>query len=189
LGAVVLSPYITPGTKPKNSYNHYSLLRTIEDLFHFTGGDDGAGHLGEAATWSKTGTGGNGSLYTISSFGDDVFTNPDYTPPPLALALGSSLSPPPPRLTTAARANEGDSQPAGGGYSTPAATAAAAASQSPAASPSAGGGAPLASKWTPHFLSTTPSGTGLGLYALVLLPLLALGVGAGLVSRRRSGGT
>jgi len=34
IGAVLVSPYISPGTKNKTTdYNHYSLLRTIEDIF------------------------------------------------------------------------------------------------------------------------------------------------------------
>jgi len=32
-GAVVVSPYVTPGTWNDTGYNHYSLLRTIEDTF------------------------------------------------------------------------------------------------------------------------------------------------------------
>jgi hypothetical protein len=45
VGAVLLSPFITPGTvAPKTaSYNHYSSLASIEDLF-------GLPHLGEAQT-------------------------------------------------------------------------------------------------------------------------------------------
>ena len=42
IGAVVLSPYIRPGTVSSVPYNHYSLLRTIEDIFDL-------GHLGYAA--------------------------------------------------------------------------------------------------------------------------------------------
>ena len=33
IGAVLLSPYIKPGTVNDTPYNHYSLLRSIEDLF------------------------------------------------------------------------------------------------------------------------------------------------------------
>ena len=32
-GAVALSPFITPGTWNDTGYNHYSLLRTIENTF------------------------------------------------------------------------------------------------------------------------------------------------------------
>jgi hypothetical protein len=41
IGAVVISPFIKPGTVDKTPYNHYSLLRGIEDLF-------GLQHLGYA---------------------------------------------------------------------------------------------------------------------------------------------
>ena len=41
-GAVLVSPYIAPGTTSAQDYNHYSLLRSIEDLF-------GLPHLGYAA--------------------------------------------------------------------------------------------------------------------------------------------
>jgi hypothetical protein len=40
-GAVLLSPFIRPGTLSRTPYNHYSLLRTVEDLF-------GLEHLGYA---------------------------------------------------------------------------------------------------------------------------------------------
>ena len=55
IGAVVLSPFIKPGTVSPVSYNHYSLLRTVEDIF-------GLGHLGYAAEPE------------LQSFGPDVFT-------------------------------------------------------------------------------------------------------------------
>lgn len=42
IGAVMLSPYIKPGTVSTSAYNHYSLLRSTEDIF-------GLGHLGYAA--------------------------------------------------------------------------------------------------------------------------------------------
>jgi len=42
IGAVLLSPLIRPGTVSTVPYNHYSLLRTIEDIF-------GLPHLGDAA--------------------------------------------------------------------------------------------------------------------------------------------
>ena len=42
IGAVLLSPLIKPGTVSTVRYNHYSLLRTIEDSF-------GLPHLGDAA--------------------------------------------------------------------------------------------------------------------------------------------
>jgi hypothetical protein len=41
-GTVLISPYVAPGSVNTNEYNHYSLLRSIEDLF-------GLSHLGYAA--------------------------------------------------------------------------------------------------------------------------------------------
>jgi phosphatidylinositol-3-phosphatase len=55
IGAVLLSPFIKPGTTSTASYNHYSLLRTLEDIF-------GLKHLGYAAADS------------LQPFGHDVFT-------------------------------------------------------------------------------------------------------------------
>jgi hypothetical protein len=52
VGAVVLNrKYIAPGSvDTTGSYNHYSALRSYEDLLGLTsGGDDGLGHLGFAA--------------------------------------------------------------------------------------------------------------------------------------------
>lgn len=52
VGAVVLNrKYIAPGSADTTgSYNHYSALRSYEDLLGLTsGGDDGYGHLGYAA--------------------------------------------------------------------------------------------------------------------------------------------
>ena len=48
VGAVLISPFITPGTVvSKTSYNHFSSLASIEDLF-------GLPHLGEAKTVTTT---------------------------------------------------------------------------------------------------------------------------------------
>lgn len=55
IGAVLLSPYIRPGTVSTKSYNHYSLLRSVEDLF-------GLDHLGYAAQKG------------LEPFGPDVYT-------------------------------------------------------------------------------------------------------------------
>jgi phosphatidylinositol-3-phosphatase len=55
-GAILLSPFIKPGTVSTVSYNHYSMLRTIEDVFSLD-------HLGNA---QATG---------LTPFGTDVFTN------------------------------------------------------------------------------------------------------------------
>ena len=53
-GAVLLSPSIAPGTVSDVPYNHYSLLRSVEDVF-------GLDHLGYAGQQG------------LASFGDDVF--------------------------------------------------------------------------------------------------------------------
>jgi hypothetical protein len=66
-GSVLISPYIRPGSVSTTYYNHYSWLRTIEDLFSVSKaspGLDGQGHLGYAAQPG------------LAPFGTDVFTNP-----------------------------------------------------------------------------------------------------------------
>ena len=60
IGAVLLSPYIKPGTETKTEYNHYSLLRSVEDLF-------GLEHLGYAAQEG------------LVPFGPDVYTQRNGT--------------------------------------------------------------------------------------------------------------
>jgi hypothetical protein len=76
-GSVLISPYIRPGTVSDVYYNHYSWLRTMEDLFDVaaghgysplpagtvSGGLDGQGHLGYAAQPG------------LRPFGRDVFNN------------------------------------------------------------------------------------------------------------------
>jgi hypothetical protein len=57
IGAVMLSPCIQPGTVTQNDYNHYSLLRSVEDNF-------GLPHLGYAG---QTG---------LQPFGEDILNNP-----------------------------------------------------------------------------------------------------------------
>jgi hypothetical protein len=54
-GAVLLSPFIAPGTVSEASYNHYSLLASLEDAFKL-------GRLGEAR------------LPGTTTFGGDIFT-------------------------------------------------------------------------------------------------------------------
>jgi phosphatidylinositol-3-phosphatase len=56
VGAVVLSRFIKPGTTSTVGYNHYSLLRSVEDIF-------GLRHLGDA------------QQPQVVSFGPDVYTN------------------------------------------------------------------------------------------------------------------
>jgi phospholipase C len=65
-GAVVISPYTTPGSSNDTPYNHYSLLRTVEDLF-------GLPHLGYAGAPD------------LKPFGSDVFnasSAPSSSQPP-----------------------------------------------------------------------------------------------------------
>ena len=57
VGLVALSPFIRPGTVSKVAYNHYSMLRTVEDIFRLP-------YLGDAA------------MPQVRSFGADVFTRP-----------------------------------------------------------------------------------------------------------------
>ncbi|MEO5314896.1 alkaline phosphatase family protein [Pseudarthrobacter sp. CC12] len=53
VGALVLSPFSTPGASSDQPYNHYSLLATIEDFFHLPrlglAGDPGVKTFGEDA--------------------------------------------------------------------------------------------------------------------------------------------
>lgn len=55
VGAVLLSPFITPGTVSTSDYNHYSMLRSVQDLF-------GLPYLGFSGSAN------------VTSFGADVFT-------------------------------------------------------------------------------------------------------------------
>jgi hypothetical protein len=85
-GSVLISPLIKPGTVSTTSYNHYSWLRTMEDVFQVSGGSDttalaagsvsggldGQGHLGFAAQAG------------LMPFGTDVFNNAAVTGPSLA---------------------------------------------------------------------------------------------------------
>lgn len=66
-GSVLISPYIKPGSGAATYYNHYSWLRTMEDLFSVgkaSPGLDGKGHIGYAAQPG------------LAPFGPDVFTHP-----------------------------------------------------------------------------------------------------------------
>ena len=66
-GSVLISQFIKPGTVSNVYYNHYSWLRTMEDLFQVakaSPGLDGEGHIGYAAQPG------------LAPFGSDVFTNP-----------------------------------------------------------------------------------------------------------------
>ena len=56
VGAIVLSKFVKPGTTTTKPYNHFSLLRSIEDIF-------GLHHLGDA------------QQPKVVSFGPDIYTN------------------------------------------------------------------------------------------------------------------
>src|SRR5581483_6456169 len=70
VGAVLISPCIRPGTVSQQPYNHYAMLRSVEDLF-------GLAHLGYA------------QLPGERSFGSDVFTQACNQTP--AVRLRASL--------------------------------------------------------------------------------------------------
>jgi hypothetical protein len=75
IGAVVVSPFTEPGSVNPTAYNHYALLRTIEDIF-------GLGHLGFAG---RPG---------LKAFGSDVFGRTPTTAPaagraPVACAMSA----------------------------------------------------------------------------------------------------
>jgi hypothetical protein len=62
-GAIFISRWIKPGTVSTEQYNHYSYLRSVEDLLGISiGGADGQGHLGYAAQDG------------LRPFGSDIFT-------------------------------------------------------------------------------------------------------------------
>ena len=49
IGTLILGRCVKPGGSTETPYNHYSLLRSVEDIFGITqGGSDGKGHLGYA---------------------------------------------------------------------------------------------------------------------------------------------
>jgi|ThiBio_1000_plan_1041568.scaffolds.fasta_scaffold00488_15 hypothetical protein len=80
-GAVFISRFIKPGSVTDQPYNHYSWLRSMEDLYGISkGGTDGQGHLGYAAADG------------LRPFGPDVYNNPAgraYKPSP----TGSTIYP------------------------------------------------------------------------------------------------
>ena len=58
IGALLLSPFIKPGSTSEIQYNHYSLLRSLEDIFQL------GEHLGYAADDPRT-------QYFLETIGDD----------------------------------------------------------------------------------------------------------------------
>jgi hypothetical protein len=67
VGLIALSPFIRPGTVSTRPYNHYSALRTLEDLYDVP-------RLGYA-----------GQATGVNAFGPDVFTAPVAAAPPAAV--------------------------------------------------------------------------------------------------------
>jgi Phosphoesterase family len=68
-GALLISPFIKPGTVSNTDYNHYSTLRSLEDIFQVawaSPGLDNEGHIGYA---DQPG---------LAPFGPDVFTNASW---------------------------------------------------------------------------------------------------------------
>jgi phosphatidylinositol-3-phosphatase len=57
IGALLLSPFIQPGSTSDTPYNHYALLKSIEDIFHLD-------HIGYAADDHKT-------HYHLDTIGED----------------------------------------------------------------------------------------------------------------------
>ena len=65
IGAVLVSPFIIPGSTSATPYNHYGLLRSLEDIFHV------GGYLGYAADDPRAG-------YHLDTIGNDeaIFQHP-----------------------------------------------------------------------------------------------------------------
>jgi hypothetical protein len=69
VGALAIGRCVTPGGTSTVPYNHYALLRSLEDVFGITtGGSDGQGHLGYAGQAG------------LASFGPDVFAGCTASP-------------------------------------------------------------------------------------------------------------
>ncbi len=193
VGAVVLSPYVRPGTKETTrQYNHYSLLSTFEDLFQLTGGHDGHGHIGFAAYESGTYPGPCDTQVKPCqpSFGADVFTDPSGRSQPLAVL-------PPPPITLPSPGGSPTSPQRGGssgsGNSAAGASgqdAAYAGSPSPAAataSPQPSAEATLGDLRRSGLLgpALASPATPFGLISILLIAPLAAMAGATLVIRRK----
>lgn len=211
VGAVVLSPFVKPGTTSGlTEYNHFSLLRTVEDIFHTSPGPgtDGNGHLGLAGTYGKTYPGPCNQPKSTdpcqADFGPDVFTDPTgQSHPDLGSGTGSLGGgggssgagggyQPAPSGTTGSSGGGGSYLATGGGgliSISPYGPAAAAAQQSVSGSPpsSTPGGANatrITSLLGPQL--GTPGGFPFGLVLLILLPPI-LGIGGTYVLHRRKG--
>ena len=75
---MLISPLIKPGTTTSRYYNHYSWLRTMEDIFQVSNGKDHA-KLPAGVTVSggldKLGHLGFAAQPGLAPFGKDVFNN------------------------------------------------------------------------------------------------------------------
>ncbi len=105
-GSVLISPLITPGTVSDTFYNHYSWLRTMEDIFNVAAGDDhealpvgtisggldGLGHIGFAAQDG------------LRPFGLDVFTAAAVSAPSQSPSASESAAPDQPQTSAPASA-------------------------------------------------------------------------------------
>jgi hypothetical protein len=67
-GSVLISPFIRPGSVSNRFYNHYSWLRTMEDLFSVGWAFPGLDHRGHIGYAAQPG---------LAPFGPDVFTWPN----------------------------------------------------------------------------------------------------------------
>jgi len=65
-GSVLISPFIRPGTVSTQFYNHYSWLRTMEDVFGVAKASPGLDHRGHIGYAAQPG---------LEPFGRDVFNN------------------------------------------------------------------------------------------------------------------
>ena len=116
-GSVLISPLIKPGTVSHTHYNHYSWLRTMEDIFQVSqgtnndklpagtvsGGLDGMGHLGYAAQAG------------LMPFGSEIFNNVSEEPSPSASTEPSpsqSTAPTTPAASSAATPHSPAGKPA-----------------------------------------------------------------------------
>lgn len=108
VGAIMLAPFIAPGTISTECYNHYSYLRSMEDLLGLGAtkaipGSDGKGHLGYAGRAGLTAGGVAVPCQQMVSFGSDIFTQAVSAPQPVAGGAPGGSAPRPPTTTRPAQ--------------------------------------------------------------------------------------